>query len=75
MVVAVSGKHFPGVTLPDGSYSARGAVGHYILVIPERDMVIVHRVNTDIRGNRVKGDEFGHLVAMVLDAQSVSDAP
>ena len=61
--------------MPDGSYSARGAGGHYILVIPARDMVIVHRVNTDIRGNRVTGDEFGHLVAMVLDAQSVSDAP
>ena len=68
-------RHFPGVTLPDGSYCARGAGGHYILVIPAHDMVIVHRVNTDISGNRGTRDELGRLVAMVLDAQSVIDAP
>jgi CubicO group peptidase (beta-lactamase class C family) len=66
--VAAGGKHLPGATLPDGSYSARGAGGHYILVIPEGDLVIVHRVNTDVRGNRVTGEQFGHLVQLILDA-------
>ena len=60
--------HLPGVTLPEGSYSARGAGGHYLLVIPERNMVIVHRVNTDIRGNRVSKAEFGTLAQMILSA-------
>lgn len=66
--VAKNGVHFPGVTLPDGSYSARGSGGHYILVIPPLDLVIVHRVNTDISGRRVESAEFGELVRRILDA-------
>ena len=58
------------MTLEDGAYSARGAGGHYILVVPSRDMVIIHRVNTDIGGNRVSSDEFGTLVKLVLDAKT-----
>ncbi|MFO7865634.1 MAG: serine hydrolase [Candidatus Aminicenantes bacterium] len=60
--------HLPNVELPEGSYSARGAGGHYILIIPRRDMVIVHRVNTFDR-NRVSSGEFGTLVKMILDAK------
>ncbi len=67
--VAANGKHLPGVSIPDGSYSARGAGGHYILVIPAYDVVIVHRVNTDIQGNSVSGQEFGRLVKLILDAR------
>ncbi|MEW5983510.1 MAG: serine hydrolase [Acidobacteriota bacterium] len=66
--VAVDGRHLPGVTLPAGSYSARGAGGHYILVIPTYDLVIVHRVNTDIQGHAVSAGEFGALVRLVLEA-------
>lgn len=68
--VAANGKHVPGVSIPDGSYSARGAGGHYILVIPSYDLVIVHRVNTDIEGNSVSGEEFGALVKLILDART-----
>lgn len=67
--VAANGKHVPGATLPDGSYSARGAGGHYILVVPKYDLVIVHRVNTDIQGQSVSGVEFGELVRLILDAR------
>lgn len=67
--IAANGKHLPNVTLEDGSYSARGAGGHYILVIPSQDMVIVHRVNTD-RRNRVSSGEFGTLVNMILNAKN-----
>ena len=66
--IAASGKHLPGAAIADGSYSARGAGGHYILVIPDRDLVIVHRVNTDIRGNSVTAEQFGRLVQLILDA-------
>ncbi len=68
--IAANGKHLPGADLPDGSYSARGAGGHYILVVPAYELVIVHRVNTDIRGNRVGSAEFGELVRLILEARS-----
>ena len=60
--------HFPNVKLKEGTYSARGAGGHYILVIPDRDMVIVHRVDTFER-NMVRPGEFGTFVQMVLDSK------
>ncbi len=62
--------HLPGVDIPEGSYSARGARGHYILVIPDYDLIIVHRVNTDISGNSVSSSEFGELTNMILDSLS-----
>ncbi len=66
--VAVNGKHLPQCTL-NGAYSARGAGGHYILVIPDQKLVIVHRVNTDIQGRQVSGEQFGQLVKLILDAR------
>ena len=60
--------HLPGANIPEGSFSARGAGGHYILVIPEYDLVIVHRVNTDERNNSVSQGEMGHLVDLILKA-------
>lgn len=68
--VAARGKHLPGAALPDGSYSARGAGGHYILAVPAYDLVIVHRVNTDIRETSVSSEQFGRLVQLVLDARA-----
>jgi CubicO group peptidase (beta-lactamase class C family) len=65
---AVDGRHLPHVKL-DGAYSARGAGGHYILVIPNQKLVIVHRVNTDMQGHEVSGDQFGQLVKLILDAR------
>jgi CubicO group peptidase (beta-lactamase class C family) len=67
--VAANGRHVPGARLPEGSYSARGAGGHYILVVPPLDLVIVHRVNTDIAGHAVSDVEFGKLVQLILDAR------
>ena len=60
--------HFPFVDLKEGAYSARGAYGQYILVIPDYDMVIVHRVNSFERGNNVSGSQFGMIVKMILMA-------
>ena len=60
--------HLPNVVLKEGTYSARGAGGHYILVIPDYDMIIVHRVNTFER-NFVSGSQMGKLVKMILDAK------
>lgn len=67
--VAQEGRHFPGVSLPPGSYSARGYRGHYLVVIPEWNIVVCHRVNTFQTGTRVAKSEFGELLALILAAR------
>ncbi len=64
--VAAGGKHLPGVKLPDGSFSARGSGGHYILVVPAYDLVIVHRPGEE---DDVTSKEFGKLVRLILEAR------
>ena len=68
--VATNGTHLPAVQLPEGTYSARGFGGHYILVVPKFDLVIVHRVNTDMRGQVVTPKQFGELVQLILKART-----
>ena len=79
--VEYGGVHFPEATLP-GMFSARGANGHYILVIPTLDLVIVTRTDTDPPARDAKTltewadkgvlskAQFGHLVKLILDARS-----
>ncbi len=55
--------------VPNGSYSARGAKGQYLWIIPAYNMVIVHRVNSDIRGRSVSGADWYKLQEMILDAK------
>jgi CubicO group peptidase (beta-lactamase class C family) len=62
--------HSPGVNIPEGSYSARGYGGHYILIVPAYNMVIVHRVNTDEPDHSVSGKEMGHLVNLIFEARN-----
>lgn len=66
--VAANGRHFDSATLPDGAYTARGAGGHFILVIPQWDLVIVHRVNTFLPDNAVSSQQFGALANRILQA-------
>jgi len=66
--IAVDGKHLPNVVIPDGSFSAHGYRGHYVLVIPEWDIVIVHRFDTSAPTGQVSGSEFGYLVRLILRA-------
>jgi CubicO group peptidase (beta-lactamase class C family) len=62
-------KHMSGVKLKQGTYSARGYGGHYIFVIPDRNMVVVHRVNTYISGNFVSGRDVGTLLRLIFEAK------
>lgn len=55
----------PHVILPEGSYMAIGAGGHYALVMPKRNAIIIHRVDTD-QGHEVSGFQFGALLRHVL---------
>ncbi len=61
--------HLPVADIPEGSYSARGAGGHYILVVPDYDLVVVHRVDTYKEDNRVSREEFGKLMDYILKAR------
>jgi CubicO group peptidase (beta-lactamase class C family) len=65
--------HLAQARVPPGSYSARGAGGHHLLVIPAAKLVIVHRVDTDHRGKGVTTADFGRLVQLVLNARLATD--
>jgi CubicO group peptidase (beta-lactamase class C family) len=71
--VAVDGKQFPDVDLKGGTYSAQGYGGHFIVVIPHYDLVVVHRNNTENIG--LDGDEekvsaqFGALLKLIVEAK------
>lgn len=62
------GGFFPGRRWPDGCFAAAGAGGHYVLVVPQWDLVIVHRVNTFHRGERVSRAQFGKLASLLVAA-------
>lgn len=62
--------HLPNVEVPEGTYSARGAGGHYVMIIPEYKMVVVHRADTDARGKRVQTRDFGTLLNLILSAKN-----
>lgn len=62
------GVFFPGVVTPKGSYAGFGAGGHFCIVLPALDMVIVHRVDTDIAGRQLNRHKFGRLLKLILDA-------
>lgn len=62
------GVFFPGVVTPKGSYAGFGAGGHFCIVLPALDMVLVHRVDTDVQGRQLDRHKFGRLLKLVLDA-------
>ena len=67
--VGANGNFYPEVTLPDGSFAAHGYRGHKVLVIPQWDLVIVHRVNTFEAEGSVSTTNFGRLVKLILEAR------
>ncbi len=66
--VSRQGIHWPGVIVPEGTYSARGIGGHRLVVMPALDLVLVHRVDTSVKGREVTSTQFGRLLATLLDA-------
>jgi CubicO group peptidase (beta-lactamase class C family) len=63
------GPHLTSAYFNGRVFSARGAGGHYIVVVPYLDLVVVHRVDTDVPGRQVTGSQFGHLIQLILDAR------
>jgi CubicO group peptidase (beta-lactamase class C family) len=66
--VSREGIFYPDVIVPPGTYAARGAGGHVLLVVPALDAVIVHRVDTDQPGRQVADTRLGHLFRLILAA-------
>ncbi|MCL6273173.1 beta-lactamase family protein [Muricauda sp. 2012CJ35-5] len=60
--------YLPNCDLPAGTYSARGAGGQWMEVIPQKNMVFVHLVDTYIK-NQVSFENIGTILQMVLDAE------
>lgn len=65
----IDDRHFPNVRMPGGSFSARGAGGQYLVVVPAFDLVFVHLANNrDVAGREVSVAQFSRLLQMVIDA-------
>lgn len=64
----VNGGLFPNVRVKEHSYFASGYRGHRVIVLPYRDLVIVHRVNTDGGGVDLDDAQIGLLLWLILDA-------
>lgn len=62
---------FPGVQVKGHCYHASGWGGHKLIVLPFRNIVIVHRVNTDWPFKEVTGAQIGRLLWHILDAAGV----
>lgn len=67
---APEGRGYPFVTLPKGSFSARGTGPQLIVAIPAWDLLIVHRVDTRARTEQVSITNVGRLLKAVLDSRS-----
>lgn len=61
--------HVPGVQLGPDAFSARGTGTQLLLILPERDLVFVHREDTDTEADAVGMEAIGRILAAVLDAK------
>jgi CubicO group peptidase (beta-lactamase class C family) len=66
--VGIDGWHF-GQKFPNSVFSARGYFGQFLVIDQARDLVIVHRVNSDksTRAN-IGNRAFGELLGKILSA-------
>ena len=63
-----AGMLFRGVIVPEGTFAAKGAGGHYVIVMPALDAVLVHRVDTNQPGREITAANFARLLRLVLAA-------
>lgn len=64
----VKGGLFPNVEVKECSFYASGYRGHKVIVLPYRNLVIVHRVDTDQPDPSVEIHQIGTLLWLILDA-------
>ena len=68
--VAPEGRAYPGFDAGGPTILARGTGGHVMAIVPHRDMVVVHRVNSSMPNpaNYVGARDLGRLLQMIVDA-------
>jgi CubicO group peptidase (beta-lactamase class C family) len=64
----VNGGLFPHVQVKEHSYYASGYRGHRVIILPYRNLVVVHRVNTDREEINLDDEQIGRLLWLILDA-------
>ena len=58
-----------------GAYTARGAYGQYITVLPALDMVISHKTAVPPRDRRVNWGQFEGIIARLIEARTEAQLP
>jgi CubicO group peptidase (beta-lactamase class C family) len=74
----VQGGLFSNVRVKEHSFLASGYRGQRVIVLPYRNLVIVHRVDTDSSSVDIGNREIGPLLWLILDAAGeteIGDAP
>jgi len=74
----VKGGLFPNVQVKEHSFYASGYRGQRVIVLPYRNLVIIHLVNTDSSSVDIGDREIGPLLWLILDAageMEIGDAP
>ena len=64
---------FPNVWIREHSYYAAGYGGHRVIILPYRNLVVVHRVNTDLGLTHAMGHHIGRLLWLILSAAGDPD--
>ncbi|HEU5199327.1 MAG TPA: serine hydrolase [Ktedonobacterales bacterium] len=65
----INGNLFHGLPLPEGSYASYGMGGQFLLVIPARDLVVVHMGNPDDPAYRQPTTaQLCRLMELILEA-------
>ena len=60
-------KLLPNVEVSGNAFTATGRGGDYLVIIPDLDLVVVHRTNPPL--SAVDDEQFGALLKLILDAK------
>jgi len=63
----MNGSLFPNVEISGNAFAGTGRAGDYLVIIPDLDLVVVHRTNPPL--SVVSDEEFGALLKLILDAK------
>jgi len=63
-----NGGPYPNIHVKQRIFGHSGLGAHFFMVLPSRNLVIVHRVNTDKPGPYPKSNQLGRLLWLILDA-------
>jgi len=63
-----NGGPYPNIHVKQRTFGHSGLGVHFFMVLPSRNLVIVHRVNTDKPGPYPQSNQLGRLLWLILDA-------